>query len=195
MYEPAVASLIFISPKFSTPFSRSRGIHPIHIPASTSASFTARWWEGFGTLKNFDIASRPCFFWSGKSALHRGRVSRQPGLNVSPACITVSLIKPISNTALCAATGLPAQNSIKALTASAGAGASATIESSMPVISVIFSGMCTPGFTKVENLSVISPPLTTTAPISVSPPFLALMPVVSVSNITISSSRLWLLPE
>ena len=58
--------------------------------------------------------------------------------------------------------------------------------SSMPVNSVIFSGMCFSGLTNVENISFISPFTIFTAPISVILSFAAPKPVVSMSN-TINS--------
>ena len=95
------------------------------------------------------------------------------------------MIKEVSNDALCATTTAPSPQYLRnSAMASASFGASATISSVIPVSSVIFSGIGIPGFTKVENLSVISPLTSLNAPISVILSLEALRPVVSISNTT-----------
>ena len=105
-------------------------------------------------------------------------------------------MKPVSKLALCAIMGRSPTKSRKARIASASLGAPATSLSRMPVSSVMFAGMGIFGSTKVLNLSRTSPPLKSTAPISVRRSVTAERPVVSTSKATNSqSSRLSHLPR
>ena len=84
----------------------------------------------------------------------------------------------------------PSQNCINSGRISSIFGASITISSFMDVSSSILNGIGTSGFTNVEKRSVIFPPATLTAPISMILFLSGLNPVVSRSNTTYVSSRL-----
>ena len=68
-----------------------------------------------------------------------------------------------------------------------------TMASLIPVRRSISKGIGTSGFTNSSILSMISPFLTFTAPISMILFFVGENPVVSISNTTYSPSRLWFL--
>ena len=98
-------------------------------------------------------------------------------------------MKLMSNSALWAASGLPFTNCKNAVSASFSWGASASMASVMPVRPMISGVNRRLGFTKVWNLSVISPFFSTTAPISVIASRRTFRPVVSMSKHTISSAK------
>ena len=90
----------------------------------------------------------------------------------------------MSNGALCAASTAPWAKSRKLASASAAAGAGATIASLIPVSATMSGGMARPGLTSVLNSARIWPPVIRTAPISVMPASSGDQPVVSTLTIT-----------
>ena len=111
------------------------------------------------------------------------------GSKSSPVLAQPARMKPMSNSALCAASGRPFTNFKNAVSASLSCGASASIASVMPVRPMISGVRRRFGFTNVWNRSVISPFFSTTAPISVIASRVTFRPVVSISKQTISSEN------
>ena len=86
---------------------------------------------------------------SGSRFCAKIRVSMEGLVNGRPIRAHPSAKKPMSNSALWAARGRSPTQSKKAFSASSWLGASATMESVMPVSSTMFRGMGRGGLTKV----------------------------------------------
>ena len=188
---PAPESLLStpsMSETRSAPWLWSMGMKRSIIRATTSASSKARWWLNSGRPRCFETMSSLCRLSSGSSRCESTRVSSTTGSNFIPLRSQAAAMKPVSKLALCAMIGRSPTKSRKARIASASEGAPATSESRMPVSSVMFAGIGIFGSTKVLNLSRTSPPLKSTAPISVSLSDTAERPVVSTSKATNSQS-------
>ena len=111
-------------------------------------------------------------------------VSRMAGSKVIPRSRALCFIKLISKEALWATMTASPQNSRNFGSACSMVGAFKTMLSLMLVSFSISKGIGTSGLTNVENLSVIFPFSTFTAPISIILFLMGLKPVVSISKTT-----------
>ena len=98
-------------------------------------------------------------------------------------------MKFVSKSALCATSAEPSQNSKNRGKTISIVSASLSIASVICVSSSISYGIDISGLTNSENLSVIIPLHTFTAPISITLCLYGLRPVVSISKITYESSK------
>ena len=154
------------------------------ISAVQPASSTARWWLSNETPSAFATVSNLKRFRFGNSTRASATVSTTVKSHSNPCLSQFFLIKLISNSALCATMTAPSQNFINSGRISSIFGASITISSLIEVSSSMRNGIGSSGLTKVENLSVITPCSTFTAPISIIRFLSGENPVVSKSKTT-----------
>ncbi|CCY28793.1 unknown [Firmicutes bacterium CAG:114] len=174
-----------------TPRSRSIWMKGTSIYPTMAASSEARWWLKSGrfrwrqTMSSLYLPSSGSRFWA------RGRVSRKVGVKAMPYLSHPARTKPMSNSALWAASGRPSTKARKARRASSWLGAPTSMSSVMPVSWTMLGASFRWGSTKVWNRSFTCPFSRTTAPISVITSSVRLRPVVSRSKQTMAPSRSW----
>ena len=120
----------------------------------------------------------------GRSSLDSPSVSMMVYERSIPSRCASLRINVVSKSALCATSTASPQNSMNPGSISSIVPAPMTMESLILVSFSILYGIGIFGSTKVENLSVISPPSTFTAPISMILSSAKESPVVSISNTT-----------
>ena len=168
-------------------------INFINILAVASASSTALWWFSKEISNFFAITLSVCLVISGKIVLDKPTVSKTVFSTTLLFLSAHFFINPISNFALWATNTLSSKNSKNLGNISLSSGASSSISSVILVKLIISLVNFSCGLIKVENLSIISPFFTLTAPISIILLYSLLRPVVSKSNITYLSSKFWFL--
>ena len=173
--------------------SRSRSIFTkaANISAVAPASSTALWWFWSEILRALATVSSLNRLRLGRRSLAMATVSSTVGSKGSSSFSAKWPINPTSKLALWATRTASPTNSRNCGRITSIFGYGSTMESLIPVSFSISKGMGTSGFTKVENLSVILPSTTFTAPISIILFFLGLKPVVSISNTTKVSPKSW----
>ena len=125
----------------------------------------------------------------GRSILAIETVSTIVNSGFKPSKWAFFIIKLVSKSALCATITQSFEKSRNSGRTVSIPGALITIPSFIPVSCSILNGIGSFGFTKAENLSIILPSLTFTAPISIILFSSGLKPVVSKSKITYEESK------